>query len=134
MSGLVPRHGEETIDPLTHMNDLDVDFLHTTIKREDKGDHFLCKMNIPGFDKKEINISAEGNVLKVSAQHTEEESTHTKEYEKKQRRFHSFIRSFDICGIEKEKITARFENGTLALILPKTRREIERNTKNIPIT
>ena len=87
----------------------------------DEGDHYLLESDLPGFDKKDIHLDVEDDVLTISAER------HSK-YEKKdkkdkfvcmERSYGSYSRQFDVSGIKTDEIRAKYENGVLKLILPK---------------
>lgn len=85
----------------------------------DKGDRYLMRADLPGFQKQEISISVEGERLTLSAEHKEEENEKKKNYLRKERRYGAFSRSFDIGGIDTGRISASYQNGVLELELPK---------------
>ena len=85
----------------------------------DKGDKYLLKADIPGFDKGEINIDIQGNQLNISAEHKEENKNEKNNYVRCERRYGAFSRSFDIEGIDSDNISASYDNGVLELSLPK---------------
>ena len=60
-------------------------------------------------------------ILTISAQHDEnkEEKDDKGGYIRRERRFGSFSRSFDITGIDESHISASYNNGVLELNLPK---------------
>ena len=87
----------------------------------DEGDHYLLEADLPGFDKKDINLSLDGDTLTVNA---ERHSRYEKKDEKDkivrmERSYGSYSRSFDITGIDTEGIKAKYEDGVLKLTLPK---------------
>jgi HSP20 family protein len=98
----------------------------------DRGDNNLLQAELPGFDREEISIDISGEYLTISAQHKEESKEEEKNFVRRERRFGSFVRSFDITGINTEQITAEFKNGVLALTLPK-QAEPEVSSKKIEI-
>ena len=76
---------------------------------------------LPGFDKSDISLDVKEGILTITAKHQEEEE-HKEEkggYIRRERRFGSFSRSFDITGIDEGGITAAYVNGILELRLPK---------------
>lgn len=87
----------------------------------DNGGHYTMKSDMPGFNKEDIHIDINGDQLTISAEHNEEKSDEDKKqnYVRRERRYGSLSRSFDISGIEADKITASYENGVLTLELPK---------------
>jgi len=85
----------------------------------DQGDKFVLKADLPGFQKEEINISIDGDRLNLSAEHKESNDDSQKNYIRRERRYSSFSRSFDLQGIDADKISASYNNGVLELELPK---------------
>ncbi|MDI9475321.1 MAG: Hsp20/alpha crystallin family protein [Candidatus Alkaliphilus sp. MAG34] len=85
----------------------------------DKGDKFVLEAELPGFDKKDINISVDDNRLTITAEHSESKEESKDNYIRKERRYGSFARSFDVSNIKTEDIKADYENGVLTLNLPK---------------
>ncbi|MVB10309.1 18 kDa heat shock protein [Caprobacter fermentans] len=86
----------------------------------DKGDRYVLRADLPGFQKQEININVEGDRLTLSAEHKEEFNENKKNYIRKERRYGAFSRSFDLSGIDSAGICARYSNGVLELELPKS--------------
>ena len=87
----------------------------------DEGSHYLLEAELPGFDKSDISLDVKEGILTITAKHQEEEE-HKEEkggYIRRERRFGSFSRSFDITGIDEGGITAADVNGILELRLPK---------------
>ncbi len=84
----------------------------------DKGDAFLLQAELPGFDKKDIDIGVEDNFLTIRAQHSEE-GDKEENFIRRERRFGSYSRSFDISNINAEEISASYNSGVLELKLPK---------------
>lgn len=85
----------------------------------DQGDKFVLKADLPGFQKEEININIEGDRLTLNAEHKEEINDDKKDYIRRERRYGSMSRSFDIEGIDAERISASYQDGVLELTLPK---------------
>lgn len=85
----------------------------------DKGDKFILKADMPGFDKSDIHIDVDGEKLTLTAEHSEETKDDSKDYIRQERRYGALTRSFDISNIDAEKITASYEKGVLELELPK---------------
>ena len=107
-------------------NNLSVDII-------EKENEFELTADLPGFDKKEINLSIQDKVLSLIANH--KSSSDSKEsYRLRERNSKSFNRSFTLPeNIIEEKINAKFKNGSLKIILPKVE-EIEPEIKKIKIS
>ena len=94
------------------MNDFKTDII-------DNGDSYLLQAELPGYDKSEIGIKLDGDYLTISAEHKEENEEKKDNFIRRERRIGSYSRSFDITGIDAEKITAEYNNGVLDVTLPK---------------
>ncbi len=87
---------------------------------QDRGDHYLMEAELPGFESKDIKIDLDGDKLTISAQRDEnEEKKDENGYLFRERKFGSFSRSFDVSGIDTDKVHASCKNGVLELVLPK---------------
>ncbi|HCW79566.1 MAG TPA: hypothetical protein DG942_00500 [Ruminococcaceae bacterium] len=91
----------------------------------DGGDKYLLKADLPGFDKDDIKISIQDNVLDITAERRENKDDKDKKgnYIRRERRYDSFSRSFSLDGIDASKINASYTNGVLSLELPKAQEE-----------
>ena len=87
----------------------------------DAGDRFVLEAELPGFSKEDIKLDVKDGILTISAQHSEnkDEKDDKGSYIRRERRFGSFTRSFDVTGVDEEHITASYNNGVLELNLPK---------------
>ena len=87
----------------------------------DEGDHYLLEADLPGFEKKDIQLDIQGNTLQIRA----ERRSKTEEKDKQDKVIHmersygSYTRSFDIAAVDADGIKAKYENGVLQLTLPK---------------
>ena len=102
-----------------HRSNADLPAFRTDIV--DAGDNFLLEAELPGYDKNEITLELKDSILTISANHTEtqEQREQKGDYIRRERRWGSFQRSFDITGIDESGITASYDNGVLTLTLPK---------------
>jgi len=81
---------------------------------------FVIELAIPGFEKEEINVQAEGKTLMIQAHREEETSEEKKKYTRREFRTSSFARSFNLPKmVNVEKIDAKYDNGILRVTLPK---------------
>ena len=89
---------------------------------KDADDRFVLEAELPGFDKEDISLDVKDGILTISAQHKEEKEDKDEkgQYIRRERRYGSFTRSFDITGIDESGITAAYQNGVLELTLPKS--------------
>jgi HSP20 family protein len=78
--------------------------------------------DLPGMDKKDINVSLEENLLTIKGEKKEEKESKDKHYHTIERRSGSFYRAIRLpVEVEKDKIEAAFKDGVLTLRLPKTK-------------
>lgn len=91
----------------------------------DKGDHYLLQAELPGFSKEDIHIHLDGDRLTISAEHKEQsEEKKEGQFVRRERRYGSFARSFDITGIDAAGICAAYQSGVLELKLPKQQAQV----------
>ena len=87
----------------------------------DAGDKFVLEAELPGFEREDIGIDLDGTTLVITARHSSESGEKDKDgnYLRRERKFGSFSRSFDVSGVDTEHISAAYKNGVLELTLPK---------------
>lgn len=100
----------------------------------DAGDSYVLEAELPGFNKEDINLDLKDGILTITAAHSEstEDKGENGSYIRRERRYGSFQRSFDVTGIEETGITAAYLNGVLTLTLPKAK-PAEPETRRIAI-
>jgi HSP20 family protein len=89
----------------------------------DKGDHYLLQAELPGFEKGEIQIDLDGDSLVIHAEHNAEKEEKDDQYIRRERRYGSYARRFDVSSIRTGDISASYQNGVLELKLPKKQPE-----------
>ena len=95
------------------------DFSQFRCDIQDKGGSYLLEAELPGFQKEDIKLDLKDGILTISAQHSQESEEKKNSYIRRERRYGSFSRSFDVSGIQEDHITAAYNNGVLELTLPK---------------
>ena len=85
----------------------------------DKGDAFVLEADLPGFKKDDIKIDLENDRLTIKAERRSEHEDNKNGCIRRERRFGSFERSFDVSGIDTSGIKANYTDGVLTLTLPK---------------
>lgn len=90
----------------------------TDIRKTEEG--YLLEADLPGFDKKDIGLELKDDILTIKAQrHSNVEDKDEKEnFVRIERSYGSYERSFDVSGIDTDKIKAKYENGVLSLNMP----------------
>jgi len=85
----------------------------------DLGDSYRLEAELPGFSKDDINISIEDERMTISVERKQDNSEDKPNYLRRERFYGSYSRSFDLSGIDTEKISASYNDGILSLELPK---------------
>ena len=126
---LVPRRGnfdlfddffDEDFFPRKEKN-----LMKTDIK-EDKN-RYLLDIDLPGFEKENINLSLKDGYLNISAETKKEEKNNDEKMVRRERFYGKCSRSFYVGdNIKEEDIQAEFKNGILKVIVPK-KEEIPNN-------
>lgn len=77
---------------------------------------------LPGIERENVKISvSEDRVLTLKGEKKREEKVESKNFVRVERNYGSFTRSFALPeNINVEKVEAKFANGVLDLVLPKT--------------
>lgn len=103
--------------------------MKTDIKEREN--EYELSVDMPGFDKKDIALSLDNGYLTIEAKREEKEENENN-YLRRERNF-SCRRSYYVGdAVTEEDIKARYENGTLEILVPK-KKEKEITKKNIAI-
>lgn len=97
---------------------------------EENEKEYALSVDLPGFDKKDIELSLDNGYLTISAK--KEEKEEGKNYIRRERCLTS-SRTFYVGEVvSEEDIKAKFNNGTLTLNIPKLeRKELPKKTIEI---
>ena len=89
---------------------------------QDTGKEYVLEAELPGFNKEDIHVDVQDGVLTISAKHEEkqdEKDEKSGKYVRRERRYGSYQRSFNLNGVDSQNIQGSYENGVLKLTLPK---------------
>ena len=92
----------------------------------EKDNVYYLEMDIPGFDKEDINIEINDNdYVTITALKSDEKINEddNKNYIHRERSYGKYQRAFYVGGIDKERIEAEFVNGILKVKMPKKNEE-----------
>jgi HSP20 family protein len=82
--------------------------------------NITLKIEVPGIDEKDINVSIENNTLTVRGERHFEKDEKEENFQRIERMFGSFTRSFTMPNtVDPEQVTAHYENGVLKIRLSK---------------
>jgi HSP20 family protein len=92
---------------------------HPAMESFAKNGDLVVRLDLPGVDPKEVDISVTGDVLTVKAERKHKEETKEGEYTRREISYGSLERSLRLPGkIDAEKIKASYDKGVLEITLP----------------
>ena len=96
---------------------------------------FILITDLPGFDKKNVNIEIEENrALSINANSKINKESNDEFYRIRERNDGSYYRKFDLPeNVVINKINAQFNNGSLVIKLPKAK-EVKSENRKIKIS
>ncbi len=84
-------------------------------------DSLVAKVEAPGMDQKDIQISLQENLLTIKGEKKQEKEEKDERYHRVERSYGSFTRSVRLpVGVDGSRVTATFKNGLLTVMMPKT--------------
>ena len=83
-------------------------------------------VDVPGFDKKDINLECKDGYLTIKVKKEVKEDDDKKNYIRKERFYGEYIRNFYLGELDTTKIEAKFNNGTLHITVPKEEKQINK--------
>ncbi|MBA3005960.1 MAG: Hsp20/alpha crystallin family protein [Proteobacteria bacterium] len=83
--------------------------------------------DLPGMEKKDINVSVDGDLLTIKGEKKEVKESKDKHFHSIERRSGSFYRALRLpAEVENDKIEANFKDGVLTLTLPKSKKTVKK--------
>lgn len=96
----------------------EIKLMRTDVK--EKGNNYIIEIDLPGYEKEDIEIELEKGYLKVSAKTSKETDNSEDKYIHKERFYGECSRSFFVGeNLKEEDVKAAFKNGILILTVPK---------------
>ena len=96
--------------------------------------NYEVELALPGYDKKDFEISVDNGVLTVSGEKSEETEKKEDNYTRREFGFSSFSRSFNLpTNINEENIDAKYADGVLKLTIAKRQESNGKSRKQISI-
>jgi HSP20 family protein len=84
-------------------------------------DSLIAKLEVPGMDPKDIQISLQENLLTIKGEKTQEQDEKEEHFHRVERTYGMFARSVRLpVTVDASKVAASFKNGLLTITLPKT--------------
>ncbi len=84
------------------------------------GNNIIAEMSVPGIDADKIDVSVEGNYLRITGRREEEKEKKGKQFYSKEIHRGSFERAMRLpAPVNDGKVTAEYKDGVLTVTLPK---------------
>ncbi len=93
----------------------------------DEKDRLVARLEVPGIDPKDVEVTLEGDTLTVSGERKEEKESEKGDYISRETTFGSFRRTVTLpYHVEKDKVKATYKNGIMTIAMPKSAEVIGR--------
>lgn len=81
---------------------------------------YIIEAEIPGAKKEDIKLDLRDDRLTISVERSEETKEEGNNFIRRERRYGSSSRCFYVENVKHEDISAKYENGILSIVLPKS--------------
>ena len=96
----------------------------------DGDDEIEIKVDLPGVERDDVEISTTGNSLQIRGEKKTEENREDKNYQLVERSFGSFVRSIPLpFAVEPKSVRAALENGVLVVKVKKPEEVVAKTHK-----
>jgi HSP20 family protein len=103
-----------------------------SVDLEDRGKDYRLVVDLPGFNKEDVDLEVTEDSITVQAKKTQSEEEKQKNYVRKERSSQAFYRSIMLPEmVRSDDAKANMNNGTLEVILPKKE---PKKTKKLAVT
>lgn len=100
---------------------------------KNEGDKIIILADVPGFNKKDLSLSLDGNLLTIKAEKHEEKEEKGEDFYLKERSSGTLLRSLQLpFHAQQDSVQAQLEQGTLKITVPKSNKT-EDQAKQITI-
>jgi HSP20 family protein len=90
----------------------------------DNDDNIVLKAEIPGLDKKDIEVDVKDRVLTLKGERSYDNEVKEDNYYRRERAFGKFERSFTLpVDVDSDKIKADYRDGVLKINIPKPEKQ-----------
>jgi len=106
-----------------------------SVNIKENKDAFLVEVAAPGFEKSDFKIELNNDLLTISSEkEIKDEVKDNERISKQEFSYQSFKRAFTLPElVEDDQISAKYENGILAIIIPKKEEAKPKPIKQIEI-
>lgn len=92
-----------------------------SVNVKETADTYEVEVAAPGLEKNDFKVTLEGNLLTISSEKENQQTSEQENFTRREFSYQSFQRSFELPKnvVDEENISARYENGLLLLSIPK---------------
>src|ERR1051325_1620824 len=84
-----------------------------------KDGQYIIRADLPGIDPKQVDVSIADDVLTIKGERRRSNEVNEKDYHYRETSYGSFERQLGLPkGVDREKMSARYENGVLEVSVP----------------
>lgn len=87
---------------------------------------YVLKVDLPGVDKKDVNLDFNNQYLTLSVNQEEEKEDKNQHYIRKERSRYSYSRSYYLDKADETNIKAKLDNGILTITVGKNEEDIKK--------
>jgi HSP20 family protein len=93
-----------------------------SVNIKENPENFEVEVAAPGMEKQDFQITLDCNFLTISSAKKNQQEENNDNYTRREFSYQSFQRSFELAKnvVDEDRIEAKYENGVLKLIIPKT--------------
>ena len=92
----------------------------TSLDLADHGDAFVVTVDVPGYDREEIDVRLSNETLEIDGERERETDEEADHYLRRERRRRSFSRRLSLPEpVDADDVSARLQNGVLTVRLAK---------------
>ncbi len=97
-----------------------INLIFPSIDMFEKDNQIVVKVELPGIDKENVNISVSDGLLNIKGEVKKEKEVKDEDYYYSERSIGSFARSISLPSkVKEDKIEAKYDDGILEITLPK---------------
>jgi HSP20 family protein len=109
----------ESVRPMLRSDEFALDVL-------EEPDHLTVTVDVPGYDRDELDVRVADRTLWIEAEHREEEAERDENYLRRERRRKSDRRQLKLpTAVDADAVTANLKNGVLTITIPKAEPEAD---------
>lgn len=114
---------DDLLEDFLPANFMNAVFITPRVDILDQGDHFELCAELPGMEKKDIDVEINENLVVIKGEKKMHQEANEEKYFHREMSYGKILREITLPEkINQEKVKASYENGLLNIILPKADR------------